>query len=124
MAGVFYDAGRMLGSTAADSPYFAADNHGFPGPRATANPVTAGWEGLRAEMQNLVIEVGDVILDAAQGVRVATEVFDHVDAANGKSILEAHREQWHPDPGTASSPPSPTAEDRPVRPTRFPDGAA
>src|SRR5690349_1766857 len=92
LASTFYDVGRMLGGPATDSPYRPANDHGFPGPRATVDPVSAGWEALRAEMQALVVDVGDVILEAAQGVRVATEVFDHVDAENGKSVLRAYME--------------------------------
>jgi hypothetical protein len=113
IASVFYGAGGIMGLPGTDL-YIPASDSGSLLPPVSA--VENAWYAFRSELQSLMIEMGDVVMDAAQGVRHATEVFDHVDAANGRSILDAYMATEHDAADIPSNPPAPGDPDRPRRP--------
>jgi hypothetical protein len=119
VADVFYDASRALAGASGNSAAFPADDAAYPGSTFTISSVGTAWGNLRSTMQAIMNHTGDVVMEAAQGVRVATAVFDQVDSENGKSILESYHEtQAQSDPN--SLPPVPGSTDYPVRPQPTP----
>jgi hypothetical protein len=123
VADVFYDASRTLGGAAGNSAAFPADDAAYPGSTFMVSSVGTAWENLRSTMQSIMNHAGDVVMEAAQGVRVATAIFDQVDEENGKSLLDAYHEtqaQDYPKPDPNSRPPVPGSPDYPVRPQPAP----
>jgi hypothetical protein len=114
IASVFYGAGGIMGLPSTDL-YIPASDSGSLLPPVSA--VENAWYAFRSELQSLMIEMGDVVMDAAQGVRHATDVFNRVDTANGKSILDVYMETDHDAGDIPSNPPAPGDPDRPRRPT-------
>jgi hypothetical protein len=115
IADAFFDASRTLGGATGDQSAFPADDVGSPGTGFLVSSVGGAWEELRFTMQALLTHMGDVVVEASQGVRVATEVFNRTDSENAEGILEAyHREYGNSD--VNSLPPAPGAADYPVRP--------
>jgi hypothetical protein len=114
IASVFYGAGGIMGLPSTDL-YIAASDSGSLLPPVSG--VENAWYAFRAELQSLMIEMGDVVMEAAQGVRHATEIFNQVDAANGRTILDAYMETDHDPRDVATNPPAPDDPDRPRRPT-------
>lgn len=116
IADAFYDASQALGGAAGDRSAFPADDVGSPGTGFLVSSVGGAWEELRFTMQAVLTHMGDVVVETAQGVRVATEVFNRTDGENAEGILEAyHREFGNTDAN--SLPPAPLSSDYPVRPS-------
>jgi hypothetical protein len=122
IADVFYDATRLIGGGRTsggetDMDAFRAQAAAYPGAAAMSSSIGAAWESVRDEMQRGFAQVGDTILDAAQGVRKATAVYLHTDAANAdllKRYLADPRK--HDSKNPAANPPVPGADDSPGRP--------
>jgi len=118
VADVFYDANRLLGGpgkNAGDS--FRENTSIYPGSSFLTSSVGAAWEGVRAEMQTMMAQIGTTILDAAQGVRAATQAYLDVDRANADLLNVYLHDPLNHDPADiASNPPAPGADDNPGAP--------
>jgi hypothetical protein len=116
IADAFYDASQTLGGAVGDRSAFPADDAGSPGTGFLVSSVGGAWEELRFTMQAILTHMGDVVVETARGVRVATEVFNRTDDENAEGILEAyHREHGNTD--VNSLPPAPWSPEYPVRPS-------
>ncbi|GAA4951437.1 hypothetical protein [Actinoplanes utahensis] len=134
VADVFYDAGQALGRAAGGSTAFPARDSVYPGASFKVSALGTAWEDLRSTMQSIMIEMGDVVMDTARGVRVARELFDRVDQESGKTLLEAYMgpegtsvtvaepggRAGHDYSEPASNPPVPGTPEHPVRPDSAP----
>lgn len=118
VADVFYDANRLLGGPGRNSGDSFRDNTAvYPGSSFMTSSVGAAWEDVRAEMQAMMAQIGATILDAAQGVRAATQAYIEVDHANANLLNQYLRDPLNHDPAdNASNPPAPGADDNPGQP--------
>jgi hypothetical protein len=122
VADVFYDANRLLGGPGKDSGDSFRDNTPvYPGASFSTSSVGAAWEGVRAEMQTMMAQIGTTILDGAQGVRAATQAYINVDTANANLLnVYLHDPRNHDPNDVASNPPAAGADDNPGAPLPTP----
>jgi hypothetical protein len=88
IADVFYDANRVLGGAAGGSDAFRVNAPAYPGASVMTSTIGAAWQELRSELQLTMAQVGDTVLDAARGVRLAALVYNETDLANADDLLK------------------------------------
>jgi hypothetical protein len=122
IADAFYDATRLLsgGTTSGgeqDTDAFRDNEEAYPGSAAMSSSVGAAWELVRDEMQCGFAQVGTTILDAATGVRHATDTYLTTDAANADLLKQYLADPRNHDPNdAAANPPAAGADDNPGQP--------
>jgi hypothetical protein len=120
VADVFYDANRLLGGAAADTgDSFRNNTPVYPGSSFMTSSIGAAWRDVRGEMQAMMAQIGTTILDAAQGVREATQAYLEADNNANANILNSYLADPlnHNPQDPASNPPVPGADDDPGTPT-------
>ncbi|GAA4590245.1 hypothetical protein BJY16_009173 [Actinoplanes octamycinicus] len=117
VADVFYDANRLLGGSQGGAGSFRVNGPAYPGASVMASGIGGAWETLRTELQSMMEQVGTAVLDAAQGVRTATQAYLDVDAANA-ALLQQYLDDPinHDKTDPASNPPIPGSNEDPGRP--------
>ncbi|GIE74138.1 hypothetical protein Aph02nite_00880 [Actinoplanes philippinensis] len=88
VADVFYDANRLLGGSRGGAGTFRAGAPAHPGSSVMTSAIGGAWEVMRAELQAMTEHVGTTVLDAAQGVRNATQAYLDMDIANADLLRE------------------------------------
>jgi len=119
VADVFYDANRLLGGAGRDSGDSFRDNTAvYPGSSFMTSSVGAAWEGVRGEMQAMMAQLGTTVLDAAEGVRAATQAYLEADDRARAGLLSSYlNDPLNHDPAdVASNPPAAGADDHPGTP--------
>lgn len=117
VADVFYDANRLLGGSTGGSDSFRVGGPAYPGSSVMSSAIGTAWEDLRSEMQAMMEQIGTTVLDAGQGVRVATQAYLDVDVANADLLREHLADPHNLIPGdVASHPPVPGSPEDPGRP--------
>jgi hypothetical protein len=119
IADVFYDANRLLGGSEGGGGSFRVNGPAYPGSSAMTSSIGAAWEDLRSEMQSMMEQVGTTVLEAAQGVRNATQAYLDVDAENANLLRDYLDDPANLDrTDAASNPPAPGSDEDPG--TRYP----
>ncbi|WP_430782559.1 hypothetical protein [Actinoplanes sp. G11-F43] len=117
VADVFLDANRLLGGSTGGSDEFRISGPAYPGSSVMASAVGAAWENMRAELQAMTEQIGVTVLDAAQGVRNATQAYIDIDAANADLLREYLDDPNNLDRASAASnPPLPGSDEDPGTP--------
>jgi hypothetical protein len=118
VADVFYDANRLLGGVAANTgDAFRDDTPVYPGASFLTSSVGAAWDELRSEMQAMTEQIGSTILEAAEGVRQATQAYLEADVRSRDLLSRYLADPANHDPhDPASNPPAAGADDNPGRP--------
>jgi hypothetical protein len=118
VADVFYDANRLLGGAAANTgDSFRANTSVYPGASFMTGSVGAAWDELRGEMQAMTEQIGTTILEAAEGVRQATQAYLESDIRSKDLLSRYLADPASHDPyDPASNPPVAGAEDSPGQP--------
>jgi len=122
IADAFYDATRILAAgrrtgTETDADAFRADTQVAPVAGGMASSIAWAWGELRDEVQQGFAQVGETILEAAIGVRQATEIYLNADAANADLLKVYLADPRNHDPNNPdSNPPVPGSEQDPGRP--------
>lgn len=105
IADVYYDANRAVAGLTASG--------------ALAGSVADSWDDLRAELQGMFAQVGDAVLAAADGVRLATRVYVDADQASADALAGYLADPANHDPASPeSNPPVAGADDDPGLPVR------
>src|SRR5688572_16510212 len=82
IADVYYDANRLISGAASgnDEGGFRV-NTSYPGAPSAAmtSSVGAAWAMVRDEMQAMFAQIGQTVLTAGEGVRMATQAFVDAD---------------------------------------------
>jgi len=120
IADVYYDANRLIGGAAAgnDEGGFGSTTPVYSGSSVTHSPAGAAWAAVRDELQDMYAEIGSVVLDAADGVRAARQIYEANDAKCAgelQKLLGDDRSQPR-DPN--SNPPVPGSDEDPGTPIR------
>jgi hypothetical protein len=117
VADVFYDANRLLGGSQGGAGSFRAGAPAYPGSSVMTSAIGGAWEVMRSELQAMMEHVGTTVLDAAQGVRNATQAYLDVDTANAELLREYLDDPRNLNPADASSnPPTAGSDDDPGAP--------
>ncbi|MBO0867411.1 MAG: hypothetical protein J2P15_02500 [Micromonosporaceae bacterium] len=93
IADVFYDATRLLAGGKSDEDAFQKDVPAYQ--RATDGNGMSGlvgpaWATLRDEIQQGFAQVGETVLEAAEGVRTAIEAYLKADGNASRNILSLY----------------------------------
>ncbi|AEV81878.1 hypothetical protein ACWT_0864 [Actinoplanes sp. SE50] len=117
IADVFYDANRLLGGSTGGGDSFRVNGPAYPGSSVMISGIGAAWEDLRSEMQLMMEQVGTTVLDAAQGVRNATQAYIDVDNENANLLRDYLNDPDNVDRAdAASNPPVPGSDEDPGKP--------
>ncbi|WP_436519708.1 hypothetical protein [Actinoplanes sp. HUAS TT8] len=117
VADVFYDASRLLGGSRGGGDSFRVNGSAYPGSSVMTSGIGAAWEDLRSEMQAMMEQVGTTVLDAARGVRNATQAYLDVDAENASLLRDYLDDPTNLDPmDAASNPPAAGSDEDPGTP--------
>jgi hypothetical protein len=113
IADVYYDANRVLSGakTNASGPRTTTDT------AAMSSSAAAAWADLRDELQSMYAQIGETVLEAAEGIRRASAAFVEADLVNADALSDYMADPANHDPDdAASSPPAPHAPDHPGEP--------
>jgi hypothetical protein len=127
IADVYYDANRTLngGKSTSTGPFdvtydteaFRESTPAYPGATAMSSPVAAAWADLRDEMQIMYAQIGETVLNAAEGVRRATQAYIDADLINADALTNYMADPANHDPtDPASNPPAPGSAEYPGEP--------
>lgn len=132
VADVFFDATRLISGGAAstsapvggqapvthhDSDGFRANTAAYPGASIMTSSIGAAWADLRDELQFMYAQIGETVIEAAQGVRQATDAFLHADGGNADLLKNYLNDPTSHDlKNPASNPPVADSPDDPGNP--------
>jgi hypothetical protein len=119
VADVYYDANRLVagGAGGNDEGGFRDNQSVYPGSSAMTSSVGAAWAMVRDEMQAMFAQIGETVLTAADGVRMATQAFIDSDETGSNELAKYLSDPNNHNPNDpASNPPLPGADDSPGAP--------
>lgn len=119
IADVYYDANRMIAGAAAgnDEGGFASNTPVGAGAAVTYSATGAAWAAVRDELQDTFAGIGTVVLDAAEGVRIAREAYEKTDAEAAQEFKRILADPTSHPKDPASNPPAPGSDEDPGKPT-------